>query len=385
MSTKSAIRIPMSQPSINADDIAAVLEVLHTPSLSMGPRVREFEQAMARYAGTAEAVAVNSGTSGLHLCLAAAGVGPGDEVVTTPFSFVASANCILYQGANPAFVDIDPLTLNIDPNRVEERITGRTKAIVAVDVFGQPCAIEDLLDIADRHGLHLVRDSCEAIGAERHGRRIGPQGIASVFAFYPNKQMTTGEGGVVVTDDVALARVVRSMSNQGRDDNGTWMNHVRLGYNCRLDEMSAALGLSQLRRLDAILEQRALVASWYNERLGGTDGVQIPHVASETTRMSWFVYVIRLDPRFDRDRLMVELQDDGITSRPYFVPIHLQPLYRQRFGLGPGDFPLTERIAQTTLALPFFTDMTEGQVDYVCDRLVTRLARPSVSLSPTVA
>jgi len=379
------MRIPLSQPSIHADDIAAVLGVLRTPSLSMGPRVQEFEQAMARYAGTTEAVAVNSGTSGLHLCLAAAGLGAGDEVITTPFSFVASANCILYQGATPAFVDIDPLTLNIDPNRVEERITGRTRAIVAVDVFGQSCAIEDLLDIAERRGLCVVRDSCEAIGGERHGRRIGPQGLASVFAFYPNKQMTTGEGGVVVTDDADLARVVRSMSNQGRDDDGTWMNHVRLGYNCRLDEMSAALGISQLRRLDQILERRDLVASWYNERLAGTDGVQIPYVAPETTRMSWFVYVVRLDPGIDRDRLMDELQEDGVPSRPYFVPIHLQPLYRQRFSLGPGDFPLTERIARTTLALPFFTDMTESQVDYVCDRVVARLRQLTGPLSPTVA
>ena len=240
--TSEKMHVPLSRPSIDGDDVAAVLEVLHSPSLSMGPKVRGFELAMARYAGTAVAVAVNSGTSGLHLCLAAAGIGPGDEVITTPFSFVASANCALYQGATPVFVDIDPLTLNIDPNQVEDRLTARTRALLPVDVFGQPSPIEDLMAIADRYGLRLIRDACEAIGAERNGRRIGSQGLATVFAFYPNKQMTTGEGGVIVTNDVPYSKILRSLSNQGRDDDGTWMNHVRLGYNYRLDEMSAAWG-----------------------------------------------------------------------------------------------------------------------------------------------
>ncbi len=372
--TASAMRIPLSQPSIDDDDIAAVLSVLRTPSLSMGPQVAAFESAVAAYIGAAEAVAVNSGTSGLHLALAAIGVGPGDEVITTPFSFVASANCMLYQGATPVFADIDAATLNIDPARVEARVTARTRAILAVDVFGQPAPIEALNAIADRHGLTVIQDACEAIGAERHGRRVGTQAQAAVFAFYPNKQMTTGEGGVVVTDDAALGRVLRSLCNQGRDDNGTWMNHVRLGYNYRLDEMSAALGQSQLRRLDAMLDRRNRVAAWYAERLGELDGVQAPWVAPETTRMSWFVYVIRLDERIDRARLMAALAADGVPSRPYFVPIHLQPLYRERFGCRLGAFPVTERIARTTLALPFFTDMTEEQVDYVCARLAARLA-----------
>jgi len=372
------MQVPLSRPWITRADIAAVLEVLNSPSLSLGPKLSAFERAMAAYCGGSKAVAVNSGTSGLHLCLAASGIRPGDEVITTPFSFVASANCVLYQGATPVFVDIDPLTLNIDPNRVEARITASTRALVPVDVFGQPASIEDLMAISERHGVRLIRDACEAIGAERNGRRIGSQGQATVFAFYPNKQMTTGEGGVIVTNDVAYSRVVRSMSNQGRDDNGTWMNHVRLGYNYRLDEMSAALGLSQLRRLDTIIARRARIASWYNERLSELDGVEVPFVSPETTRMSWFVYVVRLDERINRDQLMADLHEEGIPSRPYFVPIHLQPLYRHRFGYKPGDFPVTERIARRTLALPFFTDMTEEQVDYVCSHLVDRVDRLAV-------
>jgi perosamine synthetase len=374
ISPPRVMKIPMSQPSIDRDDVAAVLGVLRTPVLSLGPAVVKFEQAVADYVGTSEAVAVNSGTSGLHLCLAAVGIGPGDEVVTSPFSFIASANCALYQGAKPVFADIDPSTYNLDPDRAEAAITRRTRAMIPVDVFGQPAPIEDFRTIAERHGLALIEDACEAIGAERDGRRAGSRARAAVFAFYPNKQITTGEGGMIVTDDVEMARILRSLSNQGRDDAGTWMNHVRLGYNYRLDEMSAALGLSQLTKLDTILERRARVAGWYAERLRFLEGVHIPHIAAETTRMSWFVYVIRLDERLDRPALMAGLESDGIPTRPYFVPIHLQPLYRSRFGYRLGDFPVTERVARTTLALPFFTEMTEQQVDYVCDRLAGRIA-----------
>jgi len=365
----------LSQPWITDGDIAAVLDVLRSPTLSIGPKVREFEKAMARYAGTAEAVAVNSGTSGLHLCLAASDIGPGHEVITSPFSFVASANCALYQGATPVFVDIDPLTLNLDLNQVESRTTSNTRAYIPVDVFGQPAPVEELEPFAERRGVVIIRDSCEAIGAERNGRRIGTQGRASVFAFYPNKQMTTGEGGMIVTDDLKFSRVLRSLANQGRDDSGTWMNHVRLGYNYRLDEMSAALGLSQLGRIDTILDRRAQVASWYSERLAGREDVQTPYVAPETTRMSWFVYVVRLADHVDRSALIASLGEDGIPARPYFVPLHLQPLYTERFGYRPGDFPVTERIARSTLALPFFTQMTSEQVGYVCDRLAEHLQR----------
>lgn len=363
--------IPLSSPSITEADIDAVTAVLRTPTLSLGPKVQAFEQAMADYVGTSHAVAVNSGTSGLHISLAAIGVGAGDEVITSPFSFVASANCALYQGATPVFADIDEDTLNIAPDEMERKITSRTRVVVPVDVFGQPADIERIGALARQHGLAIVQDACEAIGAVRNGVIAGAADsvTTAVFAFYPNKQMTTGEGGIVVTNDGGIAATMRSLSNQGRDDNGTWMNHIRLGFNYRLDEMSAALGLSQLRRLDSLLERRNQVAGWYTEQLDQLGPVRTPLIAPETDRMSWFVYVVRLDEGTDRDALMVALAEDGIPTRPYFVPIHLQPYYRQRFGYAPGDFPVTERVAATTLALPFFTEMTEDQVDYVCERV----------------
>lgn len=370
--------VPLSRPSITDDDIAAVVEVLQSSTLSLGPKLAAFEAAVARRIGVDAAIGVNSGTSGLHACLAALEIGPGDDVVTTPFSFIASANCILYQGATPVFVDIDPETLCLDPNRIDATVTSRTRALLPVDVFGQPANLEALRAIANRHDLAVIEDACEAVGSERLGQPAGTGVTAAVFAFYPNKQMTTGEGGIVVSDDGGLANVIRSVVNQGRDDNGTWMNHVRLGFNYRLDEMSAALGLSQLQRLDAIIAARARVAAWYAERLRDVPGVVVPTIAAETTRMSWFVYVIQLDPRIDRARLMAELAGERIPTRPYFVPIHLQPYYRQRFGYRPGDFPVTERIAAATLALPFFTDMAEEQVDYVCERLAGRLKQYQV-------
>jgi perosamine synthetase len=365
------MEIPLSNPAIDERDIAAVLEVLHSTTLSIGPKVREFERAAASYVGVSSGVAVNSGTSGLHICLAASGIGPGDEVVTSPFSFVASANCILYTGATPVFADIDADTLNIDPGQVAAKITDRTRALIPVDVFGQPADIEAIVEIAATRDLTIIQDACEAIGAERNGHRVGGPNLAraAVFAFYPNKQMTTGEGGMIVTDDPCFAMTLQSYANQGRDDTGTWMNHVRLGYNYRMDEMSAALGVSQLSRLDEILDRRAQVAAWYAERLNAVPGVRTPYIDPATTRMSWFVYVIRLDETVDRPALMAALEADGVPTRPYFVPIHLQPYYRERFGYAPGDFPITERIARTTLAIPFFTNMTEDQVDYVCDRI----------------
>ena len=331
--------------------------------------IRRFEAAIADYVGVRHAVGVSSGTAALHLAMIAAQLGPGDEVITTPFSFVASANCILYVGATPVFVDIDPITLNVDPQRVEEAITPRTQALLPVHIFGQPCAMDQLMESARTHQLLVIEDACEALGAEFEGRRAGTFGSCAAFAFYPNKQMTTGEGGMLVTDDGAWADLFRSLRNQGRDQSGTWLNHVRLGYNYRLGELSAALGVAQMERIDGLLEKRARVADWYQERLAGVAGVTMPQIAPQTSRMSWFLYVVRLAPHLDRDTILGRLAEEGVPARPYFTPLHLQPFYRERFGFQVGDFPVAEQVARSTLALPFSSLMTEAQVDDVCQTL----------------
>jgi perosamine synthetase len=369
------MKVSLSGPDITASEIEAVVRVLHTPNLSIGPMIEQFETEWAQCMGSRFAVGVSSGTAGLHLMVIAAGVGPGDEVITTPFSFVASSNVMLYQGASPIFVDIDPNTMNIAPDLVEDKIKERlalgknVKAILPVHVFGQPCDMDRLSDIAERYHIPLLEDACEAVGARYKGRAVGSFGRAAAFAFYPNKQMTTGEGGIIVTDDEEWARLFRSLRNQGRDDDGAWLRHIRLGYNYRLDEMSAALGLAQLRRLDELLEKRERVVQLYNQRLSALKGVQTPWIAPDTTRMSWFVYVIRLDPELDRNAVMDGLAARGIPARPYFAPIHLQPFYRELFGFREGDFPVTERVARSTLALPFSAIVQEDQVDLVCETL----------------
>jgi dTDP-4-amino-4,6-dideoxygalactose transaminase len=369
------VKIPMCEPDISAADRAAVLEVLATPTLALGPKLTVFERQAAAYVGVAHGIGVSSGTAGLHLAMIAAGVGDGDVVLTTPFSFVASANCALYVGARPLFVDIEASTLGIDPEALERAVrrlvatAARPKAIVPVHVFGQPCDMDPILDTAARYGLVVIEDACEAIGATYRDRPAGALGDAAVFAFYPNKQMTTGEGGMIVTSRPDWDSLLRSLRNQGRDVFDGWLTHSRLGYNYRLDEMSAALGVGQLERLDDLLARRARVARWYTERLASTGGLRPPAMASTTTRMSWFVYVVQLEPRFDRDRVIVELGRRGIPARPYFPPIHLQPFYRQRFGFRPGDFPAAERAGSSCLALPFFGGMREEQVDTVCGAL----------------
>lgn len=363
------MKIPMSSPDISELEISAVVEVLRTPYLSIGPKITQFEEAFARYTGTSSAVGVNSGTSGLHLTMLAAGVGPGDEVITPSFSFIASANCIMYALGKPVFVDIDPETGNIDPNLIEAAITERTQAILPVHALGQPADMDPILDIASKHGLRVIEDACEAIGAEYKGRRAGTLADAAVFAFYPNKQMTTGEGGMIVTDHEKWDPLFRSLRNQGRDVFDAWLNHTRLGYNYRLDEMSAALGLIQLQRIEELLSKRAQVANWYNERIDEIDGVLKPYIADTTTHMSWFVYVIRCAEALGRNDLMTYLQEHGIPSRPYFTPIHLQPFYQQQFGWRRGDLPHTEKAGDTFLALPFSGIMSEEQVDYVCQHL----------------
>lgn len=363
------MQVTMSSPDITQAEIDAVVSVLQTQHLSIGPYLLKFEQALSSYVGRNNGVGVNSGTSGLHLCMIVAGVEEGDEVITPSFSFIASANSVLYQRAVPVFVDIDPLTGNIDPSLIEEKITSRTKAIMPVHAFGQPADMDPILEIAKKHNLYVIEDACEAIGSQYKGCNAGSMGDAAVFAFYPNKQMTTGEGGMIVTNRDEWAELFRSLRNQGRDVFNSWLNHTRLGFNYRLDEMSAALGAVQIQRLDELIEKRAYVAQWYNERIDGIPGIEKPHICASTTHMSWFVYVVRCQEGIDRNSLMYALERRGVPTRPYFTPIHIQPFYQERFGWKWGDLPHTERAGNSFLALPFSSVMTEGQVDYVCAQI----------------
>jgi perosamine synthetase len=369
------MEIPLARPDITPAEIDAVVAVMKTPHLSLGPKLAEFEAAFARYCGTRYAVAISSGTAALHLCMAAIGIRPGDEVISTPFSFVASSNCILFEGGRPVFVDIDPDTWNIDPARIEAAVTPRTRAIIPVDVFGQPADMDPILAVARKHGLRVVEDSCEALGARYHGRRAGALGDVGVFGFYPNKQITTGEGGMIVTNDEPIARVARSMCNQGRGEGAGWLTHERLGYNFRLSDINCALGLAQLHRIDEILARRARVAEMYLQRLAGDDRLRTQKIIPGV-EMSWFVFVVRLADRYaeaDRDRIMGELRARNIGCNRYFTPIHLQPYMRERFGFKPGDFPVCEAVAARTIALPFYGTMTEAEVDAVWDALKSLL------------
>jgi perosamine synthetase len=336
----------------------------------MGPR---FERAFADWLGVRNAVGVSSGTAGLHLLVHAAGVGPGDEVITSPFSFVASANCALYTGADVVFADIERDSFNLDPAAVEAAITPRTKAIVAVHIFGLPCRIEEIRAIADRHGLAVIEDAAEAIGARRQGRLVGTTGSPAVFAFYPNKQMTTGEGGMVTTDDDELAEALRSLRNQGRADSGAWLAHDRLGWNYRLDDLSAAVGLAQVERLGELLANRAAAAERYRALLTGVPGVELPGDTAGDER-SWFVFTVLLDPDVDRDAVIGLLAERGVAAKPYLPAIHLQPLYRAR-GHREGELPVCEEISARSLALPFFGRIRPDQQERVAAELAAVLAR----------
>ncbi len=380
----------MSSPDLTDEDRQAVLEVLKTPSLSMGPRILEFEQAFCDFSGSKHAVAVSSGTAGLHLCVRAAGIRAGDYVITTPFSFVASSNVLLFENAVPVFVDVDARTGNINPGLVAEAArdlvtggekaqkwlprrgsgkSGSLKAILPVDVFGQPADLDPIRSVAQEFSLKVIEDSCEALGAVYKGRKAGTLGDYGVFAFYPNKQITTGEGGVIVTDDDQAADFMRALRNQGRAVGDTWLQHTYLGYNYRLDEMSAALGTAQMTRLDELLKKREQVAAWYTERLAEIPGVETQYVEPFTTRLSWFVYVARFEKHVDRDALASSLEARGVPVRPYFAPIHLQPYMVERFGYRPGDFPVSEDLGGRGLALPFSGVMSEAQVEHACQRL----------------
>jgi perosamine synthetase len=394
MTTNTLPRVPMSSPDLSQAEIDAVLSVLGTPDLSMGPWIDRFEAAFRQFSRCRHAIGVNSGTAGLHLLVRAAGIGPGDLAITTPFSFVASTNVFLFEQAVPVFVDVDPLTGNIDPVLVEQAAadlkTGgaaarrwlprkgvekdaKVKALLAVDVFGQPAELDALEKTAQKYELKLIEDSCEALGAEYQGKKAGTFGFGGVFAFYPNKQITTGEGGVIITNDDEAAALMRALRNQGRAPGDTWLSHTYLGYNYRLDEMSAALGAAQMQRFEELSRKRQQVADWYAERLAEIPGVEMPVVIPATTRMSWFVYVIRLRKGLDRGQIAARLAERGIPVRPYFLPIHLQPYMVQRFGYRKGDFPVTEDLGERGLAVPFSGVMSEAQVDLVCAELRSAL------------
>jgi len=391
--------IPLSKPDITDKEIEAVVSTLRSGRLSIGPQQAAFEQAVAERTGRREAVACSSGTAGLHMAMLALGIGPGDEVITTPFSFIASANPILYVGATPVFVDICPKTLNMDPILVEKAIGRHTRAIMAVETFGNPAHMREYEQIAARHEIPLVEDCCEALGSDMAGRKAGSFGRVGVFAFYPNKQITTGEGGAIVTDDKRLAELCRSMRNQGRPIpaavNGpeaiqskahgptpgqTWLSHERLGYNFRLPELSAALGVAQMRRLREIVEKRQRVADGYMSRLMDNHELMLPTILSDC-HMSWFVFVVRLTSTYtreERDRVISGMLRHDIGAKDYFPCIHLQPFYREKFGFKPGDFPLAEAVSGRTIALPFYNDLAERDVDFVCRTLVQMIERENL-------
>ena len=400
------MQVPLSRPDITEKEINAVLSVLNTHYLSLGPKLKEFEESFARYLGMKHAVAVSNGTAGLHLAVRALGIGEGDAVITTPFSFIASANAMLYERAVPIFVDIDPLTLNIDVEKVKEfvekqcewegqrgkRAKGQVgkrwlvtrhspltthhspltiKAILPVHVFGHPVDMAPLVEISERYNIPIIEDACEAIGSEYKGQKVGTFGAASVFSFYPNKPITTGEGGLLVTNQDELADSFISMRNQGRSTMKTaWLEHACLGYNYRMDELSAALGIAQMERIEEILQKRDRVAQMYFDTLQDIDEIELPYIAPYAT-MRWFVFVIRVKEGIDRDGVMGFLREHGVGARPYFTPIHLQPFYREMFGYKEGDFPITEQVSNRTIAIPFHNNLTEEEIKYVALKLST--------------
>ena len=355
--TEAVREIPLSRPWLDEREEELVLEVLRSGRLSLGPWIDRFEKQVAERVGAPYAAALSSGTAGLHLLCKIAGLGPGDEVVTSPLSFVSSANCFILEGATPVFADVDSVTLNLDPAAVEAAITERTRAIVAVDMFGLPCELDELRAIADQHGLELIEDACESLGAAYRGRPLGAHGTAAVFAFYPNKQMATGEGGVVTTHSEEEWQLLRSLRNQGRsyDGGGGWFHHVRLGLNYRWTDVQAAIGLAQLEKLDRILELREAAARLYGELLEDVDGVEVPWGADADHKRSWFVYVVKLPAGLDRAAVMSALRREGVATAEYVPCIHLQPYMREQYGFAPGLCPVAEDVSSRTLALPFFT------------------------------
>lgn len=372
----------MSAPQIEESDIRTVVDVLRSGRLSLGERIPAFEGAVCAYLGVQHAVAVSSGTAALHLIVKSVGLGPGDEVLLPSFSFAATANVLLYEGVTPVFCEIEAQTFNLDPGDIERKITDKTKAILAVDVFGHPADWNTLQEIAQRHKLLLIDDSCEAFGAEYHGKKIGQFGDAAAFSFYPNKPITTGEGGMIVTNDIEIARLARILRNQGRSEMGSWLQHERLGFNYRMNELSAALGQSQLRRIDSILASRERVAQLYSDALRKVSWVRTPYVA-KSVRMSWFAYVIVLEEGIDRRAIVEALESQDIPARCYFSPLHLQSYISGHADFAVDDLPVTESLANRTIALPFHNRLTESEVTEVVKALVEaqkRVSRDAVKL-----
>ena len=365
------MKVNLSRPDITEVEIDAVCEVLRTPNLSLGPKLREFEQAFEQYIGRKHAIAVNSGTSGMFLCTQAMGWGPGDEILTTPFTFIASVTTIMMSGATPVFVDIDPVSLNIDPELLEAKITKKTKAILPVEVFGNPAGMDQICEIAQKHNLPVLEDSCEGLGSQLNGKKVGTFGQMSNFAFYPNKQMTTGEGGMILTDDDDLAQICISLRNQGRGRGGGWLAHDRLGYNFRLSDINCALGIVQLSRIEEFVQKRQGVADMYAQLLKDEQRLITP-TAPANSRMSWFVYVARLTDEYTQDQrntLLKKMLDRGIQVSNYFPPVHLQPFIAEKYSCKEGDMPVTDAVVKSTIALPFHNNLTAEEVELVCKEL----------------
>jgi perosamine synthetase len=372
---KSAVRrIPLSRPYIGEREEELVLEVLRSGRLSMGPVLDRFEELFAERVGAPHVVALTSGTAGLHLLCHGLGLGEGDEVITSPISFVATANCFILGGATPVFADVDTSTLNLDPAAVEAAITPRTRAIVAVDMFGYPCELDEIRAIAERHGLAVIADSAEALGAEYKGSPVGSHGVSAVFGFYPNKQITTGEGGVVTTHSAEEAILLRELRNQGRSYESRWFHHVRVGLNYRLTDLQAAVGIAQLEKLDEILSLRAAAASRYNDLLAGVDRLQLPHPDDADHRRSWFVYVVRIPREADFEGVLQRMADEGVEAGHYVPCVHLQPYMRELFGFSEGMCPVAEDAGSRSLALPFYPAIEPADQERVVEALRTALA-----------
>jgi perosamine synthetase len=368
-------QIPLARPQIGVREEELVLEVLRSGRLSLGLMGERFERAFAEWLGVEDAVAVSSGTTGLHLGVRALGWGAGDEVLTSPFSFVASANCLLYEGVRPVFCDVDSVTLNLDPEAAAAAVGERCAGVLPVHIFGYPAAMPELEALAARHDLGLLEDACEALGAvDSEGRNVGARGHPATFAFYANKQMTTGEGGMVVPGDAAMAARLRSERNQGRAADMGWLDHGGLGFNYRLSDVASALGVAQVEKLTEMLSARERVAAMYAERLAGIEGVEAPIAVRDTERRSWFVYVVRLGEEIDRDATIARLTERGVAGKAYLPCIHLFPHLR-KLGYREGQFPIAEAASAHSLALPFFPSLSEAQVDRVCQELAAALGQ----------